>query len=140
MPYNLKFYGAWISPDGNIHETNDIVSHKRFFQALNLQDEILAASKKIIFTNKEIQLGYNKDLSFIAMKLGYVRITSIMNQVGIETVSDLSKINEQVKKSLFSFLEKIISNIKNNYQIVVEIFGTTKYKSYLDIEDLIKDS
>lgn len=75
--------GAWIFPDGSIHETTNAQSHVISLKNLGLEKNLLDLSKTMDWTMDELDLGFNKDLACIALRLGYVRVTSFASSIAI---------------------------------------------------------
>ena len=119
---NNEFKGIWISPNGDVYETNNIQSHRLVIKELNMENTLMNFSKTYKWSKEELKLNYNKDISYIAMVYGFIRITSIYNQIGIEYYKD-------IKRCQF---EEIINFIKENeniegLQIMIEILSENRY-------------
>lgn len=71
-----KFYGAWICPDGQIHWTSNILSHSEVIDELGIREQLIDLSKSTVFSSHEIKHHLNLDLSYIALKIGYIRVTA----------------------------------------------------------------
>lgn len=119
---NNEFKGIWISPDGDVYETDNIQSHRLVIKELNMENTLMNFSKTHKWSKEELKLNYNKDISYIAMVYGFIRITSIYNQIGIEYYKN-------IKRCQF---EEIINFIKENeniegIQIMIEILSENRY-------------
>lgn len=119
---NNEFKGIWISPDGDVYETDNIQSHRLVIKELNMENTLMNFSKTYKWSKEELKLNYNNDISYISMIYGFIRITSIYNQIGIEYYKN-------IKRCQF---EKIINFIKKNenlenIQIMIEILSENRY-------------
>ena len=119
---NNDFKGIWISPDGNVYETDNIQSHRLVIKELNIENTLMNFSRTYKWSKEELKLNYNNDISYIAMIYGFIRITSIYNQIGIEYYKN-------IKRCQF---EEIINFIKKNeniegLQIMIEILSENRY-------------
>ena len=83
---NNDFKGIWISPDGNVYETDNIQSHRLVIKELNIENTLMNFSRTYKWSKEELKLNYNNDISYIAMIYGFIRVTSIYNQIGIEYI------------------------------------------------------
>ena len=119
---NNEFKGIWISPDGDVYETDNIQSHRLVIKELNMENMLMNFSKTYKWSKEELKLNYNNDISYIAMIYGFIRITSIYNQIGIEYYRN-------IKRRQF---EEIINFIRKNeniegIQIMIEILSENRY-------------
>ena len=119
---NNEFKGIWISPNGDVYETDNIQSHRLVIKELNMENTLMNFSKTYKWSKEELKLNYNNDISYIAMIYGFIRITSIYNQIGIEYYKN-------IKRCQF---EEIINFIKKNeniegLQIMIEILSENRY-------------
>ena len=119
---NNKFKGIWISPNGDVYETDNIQSHRLVIKELNMENTLMNFSKTYKWSKEELKLNYNNDISYIAMIYGFIRITSIYNQIGIEYYRN-------IKRCQF---EEIINFIRKNeniegIQIMIEILSENRY-------------
>ena len=119
---NNEFKGIWISPNGDVYETDNIQSHRLVIKELNMENTLMNFSKTYKWSKEELKLNYNNDISYIAMIYGFIRITSIYNQIGIEYYKN-------IKRRQF---EEIINFIKKNeniegLQIMIEILSENRY-------------
>lgn len=119
---NNEFKGIWISPDGDVYETDNIQSHRLVIKELNMENTLMNFSKTYKWSKEELKLNYNNDISYIAMIYGFIRITSIYNQIGIEYYRN-------IKRRQF---EEIINFIRKNeniegIQIMIEILSENRY-------------
>ena len=122
MINNNEFKGIWISPNGDVYETDNIQSHRLVIEELNMENTLMNFSKTYKWSKEELKLNYNNDISYIAMIYGFIRITSIYNQIGIEYYKN-------IKRCQF---EEIINFIKKNeniegLQIMIEILSENRY-------------
>ena len=119
---NNEFKGIWISPNGDVYETDNIQSHRLVIKELNMENTLMNFSKTYKWSKEELKLNYNNDISYIAMIYGFIRITSIYNQIGIEYYKN-------IKRCQF---EEIVNFIKENeniegLQIMIEILSENRY-------------
>lgn len=119
---NNEFKGIWISPNGDVYKTDNIQSHRLVIKELNMENTLMNFSKTYKWSKEELKLNYNNDISYIAMIYGFIRITSIYNQIGIEYYKN-------IKRRQF---EEIINFIKENeniegLQIMIEILSENRY-------------
>ena len=119
---NNEFKGIWISPNGDVYETDNIQSHRLVIKELNMENTLMNFSKTYEWSKEELKLNYNNDISYIAMIYGFIRITSIYNQIGIEYYKN-------IKRCQF---EEIVNFIKENeniegLQIMIEILSENRY-------------
>ena len=119
---NNEFKGIWISPNGDVYETDNIQSHRLVIKELNMENTLMNFSKTYKWSKEELKLNYNNDISYIAMIYGFIRITSIYNQIGIEYYRN-------IKRCQF---EEIINFIRKNeniegIQIMIEILSENRY-------------
>ena len=119
---NNEFKGIWISPNGDVYETDNIQSHRLVIKELNMENTLMNFSKTYKWSKEELKSNYNNDISYIAMIYGFIRITSIYNQIGIEYYRN-------IKRRQF---EEIINFIRKNeniegIQIMIEILSENRY-------------
>ena len=119
---NDKFKGIWISPDCYIYETDNIQSHRLVLRELNIENELIRFSKKYNWNEEQLRLNYDKDISYISMVYGFIRVTSIFNQIGIEFYKNIKR----------DQLVKILDFIKSqdNLQeiiILIDVIGENRY-------------
>lgn len=117
-----EFKGIWISPDGDVYETDNIQSHRLVIKELNIENTLMNFSKSYEWSKEELKLNYNNDISYIAMIYGFIRITSIYNQIGIEYYKN-------IKRCQFEEIVKFIKKNENkeNLQIMIEILSEKRY-------------
>ena len=96
-----KFINAWVFPDGTSKYTNQ-KSHMLALQELGLQEKLYEKAKIIQFSDYELQQHYDFDVGYIAMKLGYVRVTTFNDQFAVQYLGTLTinQINEIIKIAL----------------------------------------
>ena len=83
-----EFRGAWIFPDGEIYHTDNIDSHITVIQnELHLQDELVKYSETIAWTKEQKERYLDLDFVYLAMRKGYVRATSFLDQFAIQGVA-----------------------------------------------------
>ena len=119
---NNEFKGMWISPNGDVYETDNIQSHRLVIKELNIENTLMNFSKMYKWSKEELKLNYNNDISYIAMIYGFIRITSIYNQIGIEYYKNIKRC--QVEE-IVNFIKKN-ENIEN-LQIMIEILSEKQY-------------
>lgn len=119
---NNEFKGIWISPDGDVYETDNIQSHRLVIKELNIEDTLMNFSKTYKWSKEELKLNYNNDISYIAMIYGFIRITSIYNQIGIEYYKNIKRCQFE---EIVNFIKKN-ENIEN-LQIMIEILSENRY-------------
>lgn len=119
---NDKFKGIWISPNCDVYETDNIQSHRLVLKELNIEDELIQFSKEYKWNKEQLRLNYNKDVSYISMVYGYIRITSIFNQIGIEFYKDIKR--DQLVKIL-DFI-KSQDNL-HEITILIDVIGENRY-------------
>lgn len=118
----MKFNNAWIFPNGEIHYTHE-QSHIIALQTFGLQENLYSKAKTIDFTESELRKHLNFDISYIAMKLGYIRITSFSDQFAVQHIG---KIDEHMQNAIL----KAYYNLQQTYNvqfscIAIEQFQTT---------------
>ena len=119
---NDKFKGIWISPDCDIYETDNIQSHRLVLRELNIENELIRFSKKYNWNEEQLRLNYDKDISYISMVYGFIRVTSIFNQIGIEFYKNIKR------DQLIKILDFIKS--QDNLQeiiILIDVIGENRY-------------
>lgn len=119
---NNDFKGIWISPDGNVYETDNIQSHRLVIKELNIENTLMNFSRTYKWSKEELKLNYNNDISYIAMIYGFIRITSIYNQIGIEYYKNIKR---RQFEEIVNFIKKN-ENIEN-LQIMIEILSEKQY-------------
>lgn len=119
---NNEFKGIWISPDGDVYETDNIQSHRLVIKELNIENMLMNFSKMYKWSKEELKLNYNNDISYIAMIYGFIRITSIYNQIGIEYYKNIKRCQFE---EIVNFIKKN-ENIEN-LQIMIEILSEKQY-------------
>ncbi len=119
---NNDFKGIWISPDGNVYETDNIQSHRLVIKELNIENTLMNFSRTYKWSKEELKLNYNNDISYIAMIYGFIRITSIYNQIGIEYYKNIKRCQFE---EIVNFIKKN-ENIEN-LQIMIEILSEKQY-------------
>ena len=119
---NDKFKGIWISPDCDIYETDNIQSHRLVLKELNIEDELIQFSKKYNWNEEQLRLNYDKDISYISMVYGFIRVTSIFNQIGIEFYKNIKR--DQLVKIL-DFI-KSQDNL-HEITILIDVIGENRY-------------
>lgn len=114
--------GAWITKEGNIFYTSDIINHELSLIRSDLLDNI---DKNIYFSNDEIKKHFDKDIRYKAFKSGLIRVVCIYNQFAIECI--LENLSIQSKNKILEYFEQqlLTYNIKD---IVIE--DATTNKSY----------
>lgn len=122
MINNNEFKGIWISPDGDVYETDNIQSHRLVIKELNIENTLMNFSKTYKWSKEELKLNYNNDISYIAMIYGFIRITSIYNQIGIEYYKNIKRCQFE---EIVNFIKKN-ENIEN-LQIMIEILSEKRY-------------
>lgn len=137
MIENANFYGAWILPNGDIHWTNNILSHSKVIDELNIRSHLEQIRNSLQFSQIELDRHFNSDLSYIALKIGYIRITSFYNQIGIQFENEINDIRYAVNKDIIVYTcDKLIK--KQNVtcdSVIVEQLSLQKhlhFNSYLD--------
>jgi hypothetical protein len=68
--------GAWITKEGNIFYTSNIINHELSLIRSNLLDNI---DNNIYFSNDEIKKNFDKDIRYKAFKSGLIRVICIYN-------------------------------------------------------------
>lgn len=119
---NNEFKGIWISPDGDVYETDNIQSHRLVIKELNIENTLMNFSRTYKWSKEELKLNYNNDISYIAMIYGFIRITSIYNQIGIEYYKNIKRCQFE---EIVNFIKKN-ENIEN-LQIMIEILSEKQY-------------
>lgn len=119
---NNEFKGMWISPNGDVYETDNIQSHRLVIKELNIENTLMNFSKMYKWSKEELKLNYNNDISYIAMIYGFIRITSIYNQIGIEYYKNIKRCQFE---EIVNFIKKN-ENIEN-LQIMIEILSEKQY-------------
>ena len=119
---NDKFKGIWISPDCDIYETDNIQSHRLVLKELNIEDDLIQFSKKHKWNEEQLRLNYDKDISYISMVYGFIRATSIFNQIGIEFYKNIKR--DQLVKIL-DFI-KSQDNL-HEITILIDVIGENRY-------------
>ena len=119
---NNDFKGIWISPDGNVYETDNIQSHRLVIKELNIENTLMNFSRTYKWSKEELKLNYNNDISYIAMIYGFIRVTSIYNQIGIEYYKNIKRCQFE---EIVNFIKKN-ENIEN-LQIMIEILSEKQY-------------
>lgn len=138
---NVLPFGAWIFPNGNVHYTSNIMSHSKVIDELNIRDELINQSKIIKFSDLEIKRHFNIDLSYIALKIGFIRISSFYNQLGIQFENDYSDIRfVKHKHIIINLCNEFCNKTKKIYNIsyeniIIEQLSSNTYKSFTYIND-----
>ena len=119
---NDKFKGIWISPDCDIYETDNIQSHRLVLKELNIENQLIQFSKKYNWNKEQLRLNYDKDISYISMVYGFIRVTSIFNQIGIEFYKNIKR--DQLVKIL-DFIKS--QNNLHEIMILIDVIGENRY-------------
>ena len=119
---NNEFKGIWISPNGDVYETDNIQSHRLVIKELNIENTLMNFSRTYKWSKEELKLNYNNDISYIAMIYGFIRVTSIYNQIGIEYYKNIKRCQFE---EIINFIKKN-ENIEN-LQIMIEILSEKQY-------------
>ena len=119
---NNEFKGIWISPDGNVYETDNIQSHRLVIKELNIENTLMNFSRTYKWSKEELKLNYNNDISYIAMIYGFIRVTSIYNQIGIEYYKNIKRCQFE---EIINFIKK--NESIENIQIMIEILSEKQY-------------
>ena len=59
---NNEFKGTWISPNGDVYETDNIQSHRLVIKELNMENTLMNFSKTYKWSKEELKLNYNNDI------------------------------------------------------------------------------
>lgn len=119
---NDKFKGIWISPDCDIYETDNIQSHRLVLKELNIENELIRFSKEYNWNEEQLKLNYDKDISYISMVYGFIRVTSIFNQIGIEFYKNIKR--DQLVKIL-DFIKS--QDDLHEITILIDVIGENRY-------------
>lgn len=146
MLENTEFFGAWITPTGEIHYTNSINSHSKVIDELGIRQMLINAGKTINWTESERKMYFDNDLAYIAMKLGYIRVTSFMDQIGIESGIDIDDFSSDQINSIETVYQKIRQKLYLNgilfvKSVIFEKFQTgqfIEFNSFFDFLDYFK--
>lgn len=128
--------GAWITPNGQIHWTNNINSHSQVIKELGIKNELINGSQYINWSKKEKEMYFNLNITYIVMKLGYIRILCYLDQIGIESGISYKKFSKKQIDSIYDVVLKF-SNLEA--KITVELFQQNKVKQFQNINDFIKN-
>lgn len=114
--------GAWITKEGNIFYTSDIINHELSLRRADLFANI---DNNICFSDDEIKKHFDIDIRYKAFKSGLVRVVCIYNQFAVECI--LENLSIQSKNKILEYFEQqlLTHNIKD---IVIE--DATTNKSY----------
>ena len=127
--------GAWISPTQEIHWTSNIQSHSKVIQELGIREYLEEEGKKLSWTEDEKKMYFDSDLAYIAMKLGYIRITNFKGEFGIEFGKESSL--KDSKYEIFEVIETLQKeNNEDDIRITIEKFMSTNFESYYSLKDL----
>lgn len=88
------FYGAWIDLDGSVFYTTEDESHSESLRSANLYEKLRRLGKKLSWSTDELQKHLNLDIVYIALKLGYVRITIYNQQFAMQCLNRISNIQK----------------------------------------------
>lgn len=126
--------GAWITNDGNIFYTSNIINHELSLKNANLLDII---DDNIYFSNNEIKKHFDKDIRYKAFKFGLIRVICIYNQFAIECI--LENLSIQSKHKILEYFEQqlLTHNIKD---IVIEDAKTNEsyfFQRYDDFKQFL---
>ena len=125
--------GAWISPDCVVYNTSNAQSHLATIKELGLEEFIRDKANSISWSEKEVEDGANEDLALVAMCLGFIRITSFDNQIGISSGVSL----EDIAVRQFEILIKVVSSFYiSGCQICYENMRTTHFYFFHSIDQL----
>ena len=91
-----QMYGAWICPDLSVHFTDNIQSHAKVIEELGIHNMLYDAAKNIQWSKSELNANCNTDLAMIALRLGYVRITTFKDQFNVEYGIKLDKYMQKI--------------------------------------------
>ena len=144
MIENANFYGAWILPNGDIHWTNNILSHSKVIDELNIRSYLEQIRNSLQFSQMELDRHFNCDLSYIALKIGYIRITSFYNQLGIQFENSMNDIRYIAHKDALINVSSILIKKMASFQqcIIIEQLSNVKnyisFNSYYDFLNYLK--
>lgn len=136
MYNNFKFYGAWIDINGSIFYTNEIEHHSESLKSLNLYDELRKIGKTLIWSEDELKLHKNLDVVYIALKLGYIRITVFNSQFSIQC---LKKITRCQKTSIIELHKNFLFNLNSTalFEYYYEDLYSSNSKSFSTLNELL---
>lgn len=127
--------GAWITPEGQIHWTSNADGHSEVIKELGIKDDLTTQAAKMHWSEHEKQMHFDKDLAYIAMKLGYIRVICFLSQIGIESGIDC---NEFTKKQIDSIYEIVGRYSNSKAHVMFELFQQGKSKQFDDVTEFAK--
>lgn len=91
--------GAWITADGTIFNTNNVVNHEVSLSSTGLLSYI---NNNLIFTDDECHKFLNHDVRYKAFKSGLIRITTFQQQLAIECI--IETLTDTVCNAILTFI------------------------------------
>lgn len=129
--------GAWISPTGDIYWTNNTQSHLAAIKKIGIDLYLKQIRDTLDWTPLESSMNRYNDLPYIAFKIGYIRISSYTNQIGIQYGKNV--LNIQQLKSIKTILNQIITNSHQlSFTYVIECFEQS-FKMLDNLNDVINE-
>lgn len=129
--------GAWITPEGQIHWTSNIDDHSRVIKELDIADKLKEEANHLQWTEHEKNMYFDKDLAYIAMRLGYIRVICFCNQIGIESGIDN---RDFTKKQIDAIYEVVGRYSSSNAYVMFELFEQNKSKQFSNINEFAEES
>lgn len=131
------FIGAWVSPIGDIYWTNNIQSHLVSIKNIGIDLYLKQIRDTLDWTLLEsIMYRYN-DLPYIAFKIGYIRISSYNNQIGIQYGKNTINL-DQLNSIKIILNQIIIKSHQLSFTFVVEFFEQS-FKILNNLNDVINE-
>ena len=107
------FKNAWITPDNNIFYIGS-QSHDKFIDKLSIRQYLYTNSNTIKWSDTEINNHDNLDIVIIALKLGFIRITTYYNQFAVQIKTSIT--NEQ-ENLIFDIYRKLNNELLASHNI-----------------------
>lgn len=124
--------GAWIFPDFHIVYTAQH-SHIKSLSALGIVDEIAQCSSKFHWTKLQMKHHYDTDVAYIALRIGYVRVTCYGQDVGVQAYHNMHNLDYQMLAAIIECIQNICSVTTH---IVYESLATNEYTEFCSIHEL----
>lgn len=110
--------GAWIQPNGKIYWTDNALSHELVINELKISKKLKNVARKMQWTHTELAMHLNTDLPYIAMKLGYIRITTYSTYFDICTGVDKKKLSKKQLQAISQVYSTLAAQLYESNKLI----------------------
>lgn len=120
--------GAWITPTGEVHYTQNIQSHRHVIQEMHIEEFLRERSRQLQWDETEMRLGLHNDLAYVALRLGYIRVLVFNDQFAVETYGEFNQMaTERLKTVCLHFKDtygmrfnNFVAEKESNHEVITE--------------------